>query len=396
MTDKELDKLINNKLNSQTFEYKESYWQQAEILINSQRFEAKKLVWVKSAFYVAVATIFVLMGWFLIDKNKIDVPKIANNAKAELMLLKTENAINNAIKKAPIENLNTNLQSTSFSEKLVNNNISFKTKNLNKNNKVLSDFIKPDFEKDIIVFAAENSKALCLVSTDLLAKRQLQQVAVNLQNPNFDFTQIDFVKLPNIHKNESKKLGYFNASIEVGGNSFNKAFLPNTFGYYVGGRLYFNIGKFSINTNLQYENINQNLDARYIINKTYDFTSTITTNTIKNQSINYAIAGLNLMYPVYRNHTLGIGVQFAQLVKTNDLFTTHNLENDIKENKNTENYSSGINKSDLQFTCNYQFRFAKHLAVNATYVYGLNNVSVLDNKSYNNQGIKLGLQYIIK
>ncbi|MBJ7428168.1 MAG: hypothetical protein JHD28_04310, partial [Bacteroidia bacterium] len=86
----------------------------------------------------------------------------------------------------------------------------------------------------------------------------------------------------------------------------------------------------------------------------------------------------------------------AQLVKTNDLFTTNNLENNTITNKKTENYSTGISKNDIQFTFNYQFRFAKHLAVNATYVYGLNEVSTINNNKYQNQGIKLGLQYIIK
>jgi hypothetical protein len=231
---------------------------------------------------------------------------------------------------------------------------------------------------------------------DVLQGKNAQKISLNLLAPSFDFTQIDFIKSPINYKNSSKLNSYFNASLEAGTNSFNNTFSTNSFGYYVGGRLYFDIGKFSLNTNLHYENINQNLAPREIINKTYDFTSNTTKTSIKNQSIDYAIIGLNAMYPVYKNHSIGMGFQYVQLIKTNDLFTTQNLENNTIINKSTNNYSNGINKSDIQFTLNYQYRFAKHLAVNATYVYGLNDVSTNETANYKNRGVKLGLQYIIK
>jgi p-aminobenzoyl-glutamate transporter AbgT len=83
MTDNELDNLIKNKLNNQTFEYEDSYWQQAEKMIDAQRFETKKLVWYKSAFYVAIAAVFALLGWFLVENNKITSPKTAINTNTE-------------------------------------------------------------------------------------------------------------------------------------------------------------------------------------------------------------------------------------------------------------------------------------------------------------------------
>ena len=106
------------------------------------------------------------------------------------------------------------------------------------------------------------------------------------------------------------------------------------------------------------------------------------------------------MYPVYKNNSLGIGIQYAQLIQTNDLMSIYNIENNAKTNQNTNNYSSVLNKNDWQFTINYQNRFAKHLAVNASYVFGLNDITnnqvLLNNKVDNNCGFKLGLQYIIK
>ena len=205
--------------------------------------------------------------------------------------------------------------------------------------------------------------------------------------------------LQNYHKN-SKVSTYLNASFEVGTNTFNKAFSSNSFGYYVGGRIYFDIGKVSFNSNLHFENINQNLASRTYTNKNYDFNSITEITSIKNKSIDYAIIGLNAMYPVYKNNSLGIGIQYAQIVQTNDLLSIYNIENNTKTNQNTNNYRSVLNKNDWQFTINYQNRFAKHLAVNVSYVFGLNDITnnqvLLNNKIDNNSGFKLGLQYIIK
>jgi hypothetical protein len=147
---------------------------------------------------------------------------------------------------------------------------------------------------------------------------------------------------------------------------------------------------------LHFENINQNLPARTIVNKNYDFNSNTNITEIKNQSIDYAILGLNLMYPIYRNNSIGFGIQYAFLLQSNDLFTEFNIEKNIKVSEKKNNYSSVLNGEDYQLSVNYQNRFSKHLAVNASYIFGLNKVSNLNNSNYNNQGLKLGIQYIIK
>jgi hypothetical protein len=228
----------------------------------------------------------------------------------------------------------------------------------------------------------------------------LQLIGFELTNQVFDFKNINFIKSPENYHNNNKISTYLNASFEAGTNTFNKAFASNSFGYYMGGRIYFDIGKVSFNSNLHFENINQDLGARNYTNKNYDFNSITAITSIKNKSIDYAIIGLNAMYPVYKNNSLGIGIQYAQIVQTNDLISIYNVENNSKTNQNTNNYSSVLNKNDWQFTFNYQNRFAKHLAVNASYVFGLNDITnnhvLLNNKIDNNSGFKLGLQYIIK
>jgi hypothetical protein len=248
----------------------------------------------------------------------------------------------------------------------------------------------------------ENSKLINSENEeiDLIFNKSIQLIGVDLSNPAFDFKNISFIKSPNnSHKNNSIST-YLNASFEVGANTFNKSFTSNSFGYYVGGRLYFDIGKLSLNTYLHFENINQDLAARTYTNKVYDFNSITEITTIKNKSIDYAIIGFNAMYPVYKNHSLGLGIQYAQMIQTNDLLSINNLEKNTNSNKNTNDYNSVLNKNDWQLTCSYQNRFAKHFAINATYVFGLNDItknSVLVNKSNdNNKGFKLGLQYIIK
>lgn len=405
MTDNELDNLIKNKLNNQAFEYQDEYWLEAEKMISNQRLETKKVIWYQSAFYAAVATIFALMGWFLIDNNKTNSIKMAVNTITETSQLvqpELKHSADYTQPKKADNNLNT--ASENIGTESGNNIVNSKAKiNNNKTYKVAKNKLQPkgfllnsDLSNKDEVINDENITFNNEVTVGVLESKNAQQISLNLLSPTFDFTPIDFIKSPINYKKGSNKFGYFNASLEAGTNSFNNVTAANSFGYFVGGRLYFDIGKFSINTNLHYENINQNLEARSVINKTYDFTSNTITTAIKNQSIEYAIIGLNALYPVYKNHSLGIGVQYAQLVKTSDLFTTNNLESNLITNKKTENYSSGISKNDIQFTFNYQFRFAKHLAVNAIYVYGLNEVSTINNNRYQNQGIKLGLQYIIK
>jgi hypothetical protein len=402
MTDNELDNLINNKLNSQTFEYEDSYWQQAEKMIDAQRFENKKLVWYKSAFYVAVATVFALLGWFLVENNKITSPKTSlngNNENAQMPQIELNSSAISSQPKASESKLSVNSNSINNKENsiLVESNNNTKTIRTAKDKlQNIETFLGEELSIKNEAMTTENIVINNEVMVDVLQGKNAQKISLNLLAPSFDFTQIDFIKSPINYKNSSKLNRYFNASLEAGTNSFNNTFSTNSFGYYVGGRLYIDIGKFSLNTNLHYENINQNLAPREIINKTYDFTSNTTKTSIKNQSIDYAIIGLNAMYPVYKNHSIGIGFQYARLIKTNDLFTTQNLENNTIVNKTTNNYSNGINKSDIQFTLSYQFRFTKHLAVNAAYVYGLNDVSTNETANYKNRGVKLGLQYIIK
>jgi hypothetical protein len=402
MTDNELDNLIKNKLNNQTFEYEDSYWQQAEKMIDAQRFENKKLVWYKSAFYVAVATVFALLGWFLVENNKITSPKTSlngNNENAQMPQIELNSSAISSQPKASESKLSVNSNSINNKENsiLVESNNNTKTIRTAKDKlQNIETFLGEELSIKNEAMTTENIVINNEVMMDVLQGKNAQKISLNLLAPSFDFTQIDFIKSPINYKNSSKLNSYFNASLEAGTNSFNNTFSTNSFGYYVGGRLYFDIGKFSLNTNLHYENINQNLAPREIINKTYDFTSNTTKTSIKNQSIDYAIIGLNAMYPVYKNHSIGIGFQYARLIKTNDLFTTQNLENNTIVNKTTNNYSNGINKSDIQFTLSYQFRFTKHLAVNAAYVYGLNDVSTNETANYKNRGVKLGLQYIIK
>lgn len=405
MTDNELDNLIKNKLNDQTFEYEDSYWQQAEKMIVAQRFENKKLVWLKSSFYVAIAAIFSLLGWLLVEKNKVTSPNMAViNTTETSQMLPSELKSSATYSQPKTKKSKLSVNSNSIYDK--ENSILVESNNKNNDTKIIrtakdklqniGTFLDNDLSIKNEAITIENISINDEVMVDVLEHKYLNKISLNIMEPGFDFAQIDFIKSPINYKNSSRLSSYFNASFEVGTNSFNNTFSANSFGYYVGGRLYFDIGKLSLNTNLHYENINQNLSPREIVNKTYDFSSNTTTTVIKNQSIDYAIIGFNAMYPVYKNHSFGIGVQYAQLVKTNDLFTTYSLETSTTLNKNTNNYSTGINKSDIQFTLNYQLRFAKHLAVNASYVYGLNNVSTIETSKYNNQGIKLGLQYIIK
>ena len=400
MTDKELDNLVKQKLAQQQFEYNDAYWQKAAALIDADRANSNKLAWLKYAFYIGAIGIFTLMSWFLLS-----------NTKTNVYTQKTENVIENKniVQPNHLEENKSNthsnvistpslLESTIESNQIKpaiiqrSNSNNFENETNDENN-LIAENKKTDLDESIIL-NTENEEI------DLISNKSLQLVIYELTNPVFDFKNINFIKSPeNFHKNNNIST-YLNASFEAGTNTFNNAFSSNSFGYYVCGRIYFDVGKVSFNSNIHFENINQNLGARTYTNKNYDFNSITAITRIKNKSIDYVIIGLNAMYPVYKNNSLGIGIQYAQMIQTNDLMSIYNVENNTKTNQNTNNYSSVLNKNDWQFTCNYQNRFAKHLAINASYVFGLNDITnnqvLLNNKIDNNSGFKLGLQYIIK
>lgn len=400
MTDKELDNLFKQKLAQQQFEYHDAYWQKAAALIDADRAKSNKLAWVKYAFYLGVIGIFTLISWFLLSNTKTnvltqDTEKVIENKniiEPNNIKDKKSNVHSNVISAPSLleSNIENNQIKPAIAQKSNSNN--FENETNDENNQIVINE-KTDFD-DSIIFNTKNEEI------DLMSNKPLQLIGYELANPVFDFKNINFIKSPeNYHKNSNVST-YLNASFEVGTNTFNKAFASNSFGYYVGGRIYFDIGKVSFNSNLHFENINQDLGARNYTNKNYNFNSITAITSIKNKSIDYAIIGLNAMYPVYKNNSLGIGIQYAQIVQTNDLMSIYNVENNSKTNQNTNNYSSVLNKNDWQFTFNYQNRFTKHLAVNASYVFGLNDITnnqvLFNNKIDNNSGFKLGLQYIIK
>jgi hypothetical protein len=337
-------------------------------------------------------SIFTLMSWFLFSNNKSN----KYIQKAENIIESKEVNKPNIVKEKQL-NINKNLTSKQLEstiEQIIQNDvITYKNKSSKNKNNFIE--INENIEVEQTELLNNSYEEIYFINN-----KSIHLLGVEIMKPIFDFKIIDFVKSPvNYHKKYSIPT-YLNASLEVGLNSFNNAFASNSFGYYFGGRLYFDIGKLSFNTNLHFENINQNLAARTYINKAYDFNSITEATTIKNKSIDYAIVGLNAMYPVYKNHSIGIGIQYAQLIKSNDLLSVYNIENNTNSNKNTSNYNSVLNKTDWQLTCNYQNRFSKHFAVNAIYVFGLNDISKNNalalNKVNNNIGFKLGLQYNIK
>jgi hypothetical protein len=392
MTDKELDNLINNKIAQQQFEYKEAYWESAAALINIERQQIKKLVWYKRSFYSASILLFVLMGWFLISNNKklelVEEKGISENKLITENKLSTEDKSNELVPTSKPEteykNNNEIIESSTKLPNVKTIKVKAKSKNLIRN---LDENISQTENIEIVILPSDNEIFINGLGLNFIENK--------LTNPTFNYTKVNSISKP-VVAIKSSKLTLFNASLETGINTFNNIFDDKSIGYYVGGRLYFDIGKFSFNSNLHFENINQNLPARTIINKNYDFNSNTNITEIKNQSIDYAILGLNLMYPIYRNNSIGFGIQYAFLLQSNDLFTEFNIEKNIKVSEKKNNYSSVLNGEDYQLSVNYQNRFSKHLAVNASYIFGLNKVSNLNNSNYNNQGLKLGIQYIIK
>lgn len=388
MTDKELDQLIYNKITQQQFEYNDAYWEKASVLINANKFQLKKLAWYRTSFYASSLLVFCLMGWFLISKKKETNINTNTKINQEITYNEVENASsNNIVTKGNNQNLNKTLQGNK-NENLIKLSIP-KTKKEVINVNSLKEVKSIDDIKSIITSNETEQDYINGFKLNYFENQLAEPTYI--ENNKFNLTK--YKKQPDV---KNKYLTSLNASLEGGFNSFNTTFNNYSMGYYVGGRIYFDIGKFSFNTNIHYENINQNLPARTIINKSYDFTSNTNITEIKNQSIDYAIIGLNLMYPVYKNNSLGIGFQYALLVQSNDLYTNTNIETNKKSQQNTNNFSSNLNNTDYQITINYQNRFAKHLAINAAYVYGLNNISNSNNLSFKNEGLKLGIQYIIK
>lgn len=397
MTDKDLDNLITNKLNQQQFEFNDAYWLQAQKLINAQRLAVKKMLLLKTGFYVATLFIFGLLSWFLINGNisnkndKIIANKISSTLNTKLENNEPKSAINNKNLKAANKSIIAEKQIETLSKNRLPQ-LSFTNKNkVNKNNKRATLLINNNNE-----FYNNEINTSNVNDFEILASKQPLFIDCNLVEPTFEFKKINLIKAPQYDKKNKRLNTVFNMGFEIGINSFNSVFSSNSIGYYAGTNLYFGLGKLMLIANINYENINQNLAARNYTIKTYDFTSKTTLTTVQNKSIDYAIIGINAMYPIYNNHSIGTGFQLAQMVQSNDLLTVNDFENNTAKTIRTNNYNSTINSQDLQLTFKYQYRFVKHFALGVTYVYGLNNVSKTEALKYNNQGLKLGIQYIIK
>lgn len=405
MTDKDLDNLIKNKLDSKEFAYKDAYWEHAEALLIAQRRVQKNASRNKQVFYASAIALLALLSWFLVDnKNQATTPAIA------LQETKLPNTVivPEANNQAAISNIN---PATSNNGQQESNSQPAATTTKTNNNDVPAEnnVSKPiAIATTTAVTANENNTVLPEESVitapeqeeNYLTQKAVNNLQVNTTDLTFENKSYAFISKPEPAIKRSSIISQFNASAEAGINSFNNVFAGNSLGYFVGGRLYLDLGKLSFNTNLHFEQINQNTDSRNYINKQYDFSSETKQTTITNQSIQYAIIGLNAMYPVYKNHSLGLGVQMAQLLQSNDKITTVNLENNSTNSINAIGYSSVLNKTDWQLSFNYQYRFTKNIALGVSYIYGLNDITKNEafhsNKTDYNNGFKLGVQYILK
>lgn len=404
MTDKDLDNLVKNKLNEKTFEFNNAYWEQAEALLIAQRGAAKAAMLYKSFFYAASVGILALLSWFLVANqstktngilasSNIETPKTNNDSPNDIIENKA-----NTTNKTPI---------TNQADKIISENNAIipskqpeKTTPESNSNPIYSlpvqkdNMMEEEVLADEIIIAEEGS------SNNFLDQKQLALLTIPSSSLSFENMPISFLSKPEPKVKRSSILTQLNGSLEIGVNSFNSLLTSKSLGYYAGGRIYFDIGKISLNTNLHFEQIHQNTPSRNYIVKEYGFDSKTDETKVENESIQYAIIGLNAMYPFYKNHSLGMGVQYATLIQSNDKFTTINYETGNTNIRQAAGYSSVLNKNDWQLALHYQWRFAKKLAVNASYIYGLDDISKneLFKTTSNdcNRGVKLGLQYFIK
>lgn len=407
MTDKDLDNLIKNKLYSKEFAYEDAYWEHAEALLIAQRRVQKSAFWGKQVFYASTIALLGLLSWFLVSNktqsasqalalqettlpNTVTVPEVNTQAATTN---NTNTSTNNNQQQENNQPATTQANTNNNNNKSEENNIRSKT------NPVATQTADVDIENNNTL-TEENIITAAQQEENFLTQKSVNSLQVTYADLSFENKNYTFLSKPEPAIKSSSIISQFNASAEVGVNSFNNAFASNSLGYFVGGRLYLDFGKLSFNTNLHFEQINQNTDSRNYINKQYDFSSETNQTTITNQSIQYAIIGLNALYPVYKNHSLGLGVQMAQLIQSNDKITTLNVENNTTNSIYASGYSSVLNKTDWQLSLSYQYRFTKNIAFGVSYIYGLNDISKNEafhsNKADYNKGLKLGIQYILK
>jgi hypothetical protein len=394
MIDKDFDNLINSKIAQKTFEYNDAYWQQASTLLKKNRFYLLKQTIFKSAFYLSSLVVFLLMTWFLVNKKQYEGLKTEKVALAD-----QSKSVQNNLNRTEFDNLNLAENKVLLEANTTKNelNNALKISNSNVTNLKFNKQFKDNYQKDEIfegeVTIYEESEPSSIESKNIDIKN------ITIEEPTFMLNEIGQMK-NQITATKSKVLKSLNLSLDAGLNSFNNVLVSNSTGYFGGTSLYLNVGKLSLKGSLCFENINQNLPERVYVNKIYGYGSVTQSVKIKNQSIDYLIFGLSAIYPIYKNHALGVGVQYANLIQSNDLVKTENFERNINQTNQSNGYSSVLNNNDWQLCFTYQNRFAKHFAISATYVKGLNDVSndLLFNNSRldKNEGIKLGLHYILK
>ena len=404
MKDEQIDELFRNKLVKKNHKFKLAYWHHLEAILIAQRgfggsagagiWGAGKMILISAA--VAVIGVGAAYTYFSDSPNKATKPQITSIAPTTI----ANEEINTQAKTENSSAIETSISTTNNTQKIAIEKtektklLSNEVQSIQSSNSSVSN--NQNHLEELESWVPIESNWITILDSKSF---EWKYIAVGLQSHVVSTTS-SIATRPNPVK-KTCAIGW-NIALEAGANSFNQPFENTSISYFAGFRTYLHLGsRLSLFSTMHFENINQKLPQREYITTYSDFGGTHSTKTTVNTTaLQYGIVGLNALYQVYRNHSIGAGIQYAYLINSNDEIISYNELGKIITNKNESGYSSVFKQNDIQLCVLYQYRVSKKLASSISYVSGLSDLS--DNTAFksdlihSNSGLKVGIQYFIK
>lgn len=139
--------------------------------------------------------------------------------------------------------------------------------------------------------------------------------------------------------------------------------------------------------------LKQNLNRSYVV-KEYGFGEKVSRTSIRTMELDYLEIPLKMYYNVGGRHYLHAGATFAYLLQSQDRLVN---PSEGKQDTRTSGFTKAILPYDVQLSVGYAVSFGERFMLNASYYYGLSDVSknnlFRSQATDRNEGYRLGVSY---
>lgn len=139
--------------------------------------------------------------------------------------------------------------------------------------------------------------------------------------------------------------------------------------------------------------LKQNLNRSYVV-KEYGFGEKVSRTSIRTMELDYLEIPLKMYYNVRGRHYIQAGATFAYLLQSQDRLVN---PSEGKQDTRTSGFTKAILPYDVQLSVGYSVTFGERFMLNASYYYGLSDVSknnlFRSQATDRNEGYRLGVSY---